>query len=60
MYEVETKVGGKSRDLLLDQTGVVVETEEEVDLETVPASAKLAVEKRALIGSISPSQRLRS
>ncbi len=52
MYEVETKVNGKSRDLLLDSTGAVVEVEEEVDLSSVPAAAKAAIEKKAAGGTI--------
>ncbi len=52
MYEVETKVNGKSRDLLLDSTGAVVEVEEEVDLNSVPAAAKAAIEKKAAGGTI--------
>lgn len=47
MYEVETKVNGKTRDLLLDAAGAVVETEEEVDIESIPAAAKAAIVKRA-------------
>src|SRR5437879_4805616 len=47
MYEVETKVSGKSRNVLLDKTCAVVETEEEVDLDTIPAAAKSAIQKRA-------------
>src|SRR5712672_1868503 len=37
MYEVETKVAGKTRDLLLDSTGVVVEVEEQIEMSAVPA-----------------------
>jgi len=52
MYEVETKVNGKTRDLLLDSTGAVVEVEEEIDLNSVPAAAKAAIEKKADGGTI--------
>ena len=52
MYEVETKVNGKTRDLLLDSTGAVVEVEQQVDLSTVPAAAKNAIEKKAAGGTI--------
>jgi uncharacterized membrane protein YkoI len=58
LYEVETKIGGKSRDLLLDQTGTIVETEEDVDLGTVPAPAKSAIEKRAEGGSVSKVEKV--
>jgi uncharacterized membrane protein YkoI len=57
-YEVETKVGGKSHDLLLDQTGAVVQTEDEIDTETVPASAKSAIQKRAAGGTISKVEKV--
>src|SRR5579872_7449583 len=43
LYEVETKVNGKSCDVLLDQNGGLVETEEEVDLNSLPVSAKEAI-----------------
>ena len=46
-YEAETKVSGKTRDVLIDPTGAVVEVEEEVALETIPAAAKAAIEKYA-------------
>ena len=41
-YEVETKVNGRTRDLLLDSAGVVVELEEEVALDSVPAAVRTA------------------
>lgn len=52
MYEVETKVNGKTRDLLLDSTGAVVEVEQEVDLSSIPAAAKAAIEAKAAGGTI--------
>jgi hypothetical protein len=52
MYEVETKANGKSRDLLLDQTGAVVETEEEVDIDSISAQAKATIQKRAGGGTV--------
>ncbi len=52
MYEIETKVNGKGRDLLLDNAGAVVEVEQEVDLSGIPVPAKLAIEKRAAGGTI--------
>ena len=47
LYEIETKLDGKSRDLLIDKAGKVVEVEQEVDLATVPAAAKAAIETKA-------------
>src|ERR1700680_564151 len=46
LYEVETKVNGKTRDLLLDQNGSVVEIEEEVDLSSLPVAAKEAIQQK--------------
>jgi uncharacterized membrane protein YkoI len=51
-YEAETKVGGKTRDLLFDATGAVVDVEEEVDLASIPAAAKAAIEKKSTGGTI--------
>ena len=52
MYEVETKVNGKSRDLMLDAAGAVVSVEEEVDLDSIPAAAKAAIEKKVAGGTL--------
>lgn len=57
-YEVETKVNGKSRNLELDQTGKVLEIEDEVDLESIPAPAKAALQKRAAGGTIAKVEKL--
>ena len=46
MYEVETMIGGHSRDLLFDATGHLVSVEEAVSLEAVPAAVKAAFEAR--------------
>ena len=47
LYEVETKMNGKTRDLLLDATGAVVSVEDEIDMASVPAAAKAAIEQKA-------------
>lgn len=52
VYEVETTVNGKTRDLLLDSSGAVLEVEEETDLQHIPAAARAAIEKTAGGGSI--------
>jgi uncharacterized membrane protein YkoI len=52
MYEVETTSNGHRRDVLVDATGAVVEKEEEVDLTTIPAAAKVAIEKKAAGGQV--------
>ncbi len=51
-YEAETKVSGKTRDLLFDASGAVVDVEEEVDLASIPAAAKAAIEKKSAGGTI--------
>ena len=52
MYEVETTVGGHTRDLLLDAAGRVVETEEETGIDAVPAAVKTALEARGKVGRV--------
>jgi uncharacterized membrane protein YkoI len=52
VYEVELLVNGHSKDVNIDKTGNVVEVEEEVALEALPASAKDALEKKAGSGKI--------
>jgi uncharacterized membrane protein YkoI len=44
VYEVETIVGGRTRDLIFDRTGILVESEEEVSIDTVPAPVKAVLE----------------
>ena len=51
-YEAETKVNGKSRDILIDPSGAVVEVEEQVDLDSLPAPALAAIERYAGSGKI--------
>jgi uncharacterized membrane protein YkoI len=46
-YEAETRVNGHSKDILIDVNGKVVEVEEEVAIDTLPAAAKAAIEKYA-------------
>ena len=52
MYEVETMLNGKSRDLLIDATGALVSVEEPVAMDSIPAAAKAALEKLAGGGKI--------
>lgn len=47
VYEVETKVGGKTRDVTIDGEGKIITVEEEVDLASIPAPARAAIEKAA-------------
>jgi uncharacterized protein with beta-barrel porin domain len=46
VYEIETKVNGKSRDLLVDATGAVIEVEEEVEMNSLPAAAQEAIRQK--------------
>ncbi len=51
-YEAETTVNGKSRDVLMDSAGAIVEVEEAVALESIPAPAQQALKTRAGSGKI--------
>jgi len=51
-YEVETRVNGHGRDVLIDPAGKVVEVEEEVALDSIPAPVRAAIEKTAAGGKI--------
>jgi uncharacterized membrane protein YkoI len=52
MYEVETMLSGKARDLLFDAAGSLVSVEEPVAIDAIPAAAKTALEKIAAGGKI--------
>lgn len=49
VYEVETKVNGRTRDLLIDRAGIVIEVEEEVALETLPPAVQSALRARGKV-----------
>ena len=51
-YEVETMVNGKHRDFNVDDKGMMVVIEEEVDIASIPASARAAIEKKAAGGKL--------
>lgn len=51
-YELETVVGGKTRDLIIGEDGKVLIVEQEVTLDSIPAAAKAAIEKLATGGKI--------
>ena len=51
-YEVETLVNGKSRDLLLDPAGKVIEVEEEIALTAAPAPVQAALGKLGTPGKV--------
>ena len=46
VYELETKVNGKTRDLMIDATGHVYLVEEETALDSVPTAVKTALQSR--------------
>ena len=52
VYEVETLVNGKTRDLLFAADGALLLVEEESSLEAIPAAAKAAIERLAAGGRI--------
>ena len=43
-YEVETTLNGKTRDFILDPSGRLVELEDELAMDAVPAAVKAALE----------------
>ena len=51
-YEVELKVNGHNKDVLIDSTGAVVEIEEEMAMASVPAAVKAELEKHIRGGKI--------
>lgn len=57
-YEVETKVNGHTRDVLLDAGGAIVEVEEEMALDSVPAAARASLEKSATGGKVTKVEKV--
>lgn len=51
-YEVETMLNGKSRDLSFDRSGKLLEVEQQVDVDSLPAAVRTALEKRSAGGNI--------
>jgi uncharacterized membrane protein YkoI len=51
-YEVELTADGHNKDILMDASGAVVEVEEQVALDGVPAAVKATIEKSAGTGKI--------
>src|SRR5215831_10669878 len=45
-YEVESVLNGKHRDFNVDAKGKLLVVEEEVDINSIPAAAKAAIEKK--------------
>ena len=57
-YEVETKLNGKSRNLVFLPSGELFETEDETDLNSIPAPARDAIQKKAADGKIASVEKL--
>ncbi len=51
-YEAELKVNGHNKDVLMDESGSVVEIEEQVSLSSLPAEVKATILKAAGSGKI--------
>ena len=51
-YEVETKISGRNKDILLDEKGAVVEIEQEMDRKDVPEAVMTGLKKAAAGGSL--------
>lgn len=49
VYELETKVNGKTRDLMIDAAGKVYVVEEEVPLDSLPPAVKTALQSRGKV-----------
>jgi hypothetical protein len=52
LYEVELTVSGRSKDISMDKTGKVVEVEEEVTMDSLPATVQDGLRKAAGAGTI--------
>ena len=51
-YEVELRVHGRKKDVLIDPTGAVVEVEEQVALASLPPAVKTTIEQSAAGGKL--------
>jgi uncharacterized membrane protein YkoI len=52
LYEAETTVNGHSKDITIDANGAVVEVEEQVALDSLPATVKDGLQAKAGAGKI--------
>ncbi len=52
LYEVESQVKGRGRDLMVNAEGIVLSVEEEMTLADIPPAAKASIEKLAMGGAI--------
>jgi hypothetical protein len=51
-YEVELKVAGHNKDILIDSTGAIVEIEEQVELSSLPPAVRATIEAKAGSGKV--------
>jgi len=58
IYEVQMKVNGHGKDVSMDASGAVLEVEEEVALESIPAAAQAAIKKAAGSGQITKVEKV--
>ena len=52
LYEAELEINGRSKDISMDRNGNIVEVEEEVTMDSLPAAVQDALKKRAGAGTI--------
>ena len=52
LYEASLTVNGHSKDILIDKNGDIVEIEEEVSMDSLPATVQNALKKAAGLGTI--------
>jgi putative PepSY-like beta-lactamase-inhibitor len=52
LYEAELEINGHSKDISMDRNGNIVEVEEEVTMDSLPAVVQDALKKRAGAGTI--------
>ena len=52
VYEVESMVSGKTRDFIVDSNGKMLEVEEQVSIDSIPAAAKAFIQKAAAGGTV--------
>jgi hypothetical protein len=55
-YEAEMLINGHTKDVLMDANGAVIEVEEELDLQTVPAEVRAGLQARAGKGKITKTE----
>jgi hypothetical protein len=51
-YEAELTVNGRSKDILMDATGAIVEVEEQVDFASLPAAVQSGLQAKAGTGKL--------